>query len=454
MADDLEQKLAALDEEDYAQGLAAFHAGLKEAEVSFLNACVRCGLCADSCHYHRAEPTLENVPGRKLDHIAAVFKSHFTPMGRLAPALVGAKRMDRDMARAWVDAVFGRCSLCGRCSINCTIGIPMPALFRAARRALGVMGLVPADLQASVENSLRHGNNMAIAREEWVETVAWIEEELQAETGDPEARIPLDKPGARCLFTVNPREAKFFPLSLQASAKVFWAAGEDWTLASDGGWDLTNYALFTCEDDQAAAIVKNLTEAMIRLGCQVLVMGECGHGYQSARWMGPEWLKQAFPFPVVSILELMDGYLEEGRIHVDPAKNSQPVTLHDPCNLVRHGGMAEPQRRVLRRSVLNLVEMAPHGIENYCCGGGGGQLAMGRYRNRRLKAGRMKAEQIRATGAKVVAAPCHNCIDQLGELNKEYQLKVQIKTVAELVAAALIPQLIPKPIPKLIEAQP
>jgi Fe-S oxidoreductase len=314
----------------------------------------------------------------------------------------------------------------------------MPTLFRAARRALGAMGLVPEDLQASVDNSLTHGNNMAIEREEWVETVQWMEEELQAETGDPAARIPLDKQGARCLFTVNPREAKFFPLSLQASAKVFWAAGEDWTLASDGGWDLTNYALFTCEDDQAAAIVKHLSDAMTRLGCQVLVIGECGHGYQSARWMGPKWLKQAFPFPVVSILELMDQYLAEGRIQVDPARNPQPVTLHDPCNLVRHGGISEPQRRVLRQSVASFVEMAPHGVENYCCGGGGGQLAMSRYRNRRLKAGGMKARQIQATGASIVAAPCHNCIDQLGELNKEYQLKVQVKTVAELVAAALV----------------
>ncbi|MBI1751642.1 MAG: (Fe-S)-binding protein [Acidobacteria bacterium] len=438
MSTELEQKLDTLTDADYARGLEVFRGGLKEAEASYLNACVRCGLCAGGCHYHRTEPELENVPGRKLDHIASVFKAHFTTMGRLAPGLVGAKRFDRDMARAWVDAVFGRCTLCGRCSMNCTIGIPLPALFRAARRALGAMGLVPEDLQATVENSLQHGNNMAIEREEWVETVEWMEEELQADTGDPEARIPLDKQGARCLFTVNPREAKFFPLSLQASAKVFWAAGEDWTLASDGGWDLTNYALFTCEDDQAAAIVKNLTDAMTRLGCQVLVIGECGHGYQSARWMGPEWLKQRFPFPVVSILELMDGYLNEGRIHVDSARNQEPVTLHDPCNLVRHGGISEPQRRVLRRAVANLVEMAPHGVENYCCGGGGGQLAMSRYRNRRLAAGKKKADQIRATGAKVVAAPCHNCIDQLSELNKEYQLKVQIKTVAELVAAALI----------------
>jgi len=438
MSNEFEQKLEALSDADYTRGLEVFRASLKDAEASYLNACVRCGLCAGGCHYHRAEPELENVPGRKLDHIASVFKAHFTTMGRLAPGLVGAKRFDRDMARAWVDAVFGRCTLCGRCSMNCTIGIPLPALFRAARRALGAMGLVPEDLQANVENSLRHGNNMAIEREEWVETVEWMEEELQADTGDPQARIPLDKQGARCLFTVNPREAKFFPLSLQASAKVFWAAGEDWTLASDGGWDLTNYALFTCEDDQAAAIVKNLTDAMTRLGCQVLVIGECGHGYQSARWMGPEWLKQHFPFPVVSILELMDGYLSDGRIHVDPTKNQEPVTLHDPCNLVRHGGISEPQRRVLRRAVANLVEMAPHGVENYCCGGGGGQLAMSRYRNRRLAAGRKKAEQIRGTGAKVVAAPCHNCIDQLGELNKEYQLKVQIRTVAELVAAAIV----------------
>ncbi len=136
MAVELEAQLGALTEETLAKGLEVFRHHLKEAEAGFLNACVRCGLCADSCHYHRTEPALENVPGRKLDHIAAVFKAHFTPMGRLAPGLVGAKRLDRDMARAWVDAVFGRCSLCGRCSLNCTIGIPMPTLFRAARRAL------------------------------------------------------------------------------------------------------------------------------------------------------------------------------------------------------------------------------------------------------------------------------------------------------------------------------
>jgi Fe-S oxidoreductase len=436
--DELESRLEHLTAADFQRGLEVFRGKLSVAEASFLNSCVHCGLCASSCHYYRMDPTLENIPARKLELIASVFKRNFTTMGRIAPGLVGAKPLDKEMAKAWVDAVFGRCSLCGRCSVNCTIGIALPRIFRAARAALGAMGLIPSDLQATVDNALKFGNNMAMSGQDWVETVQWIEEELQAETGDPEAKLPLDKQGAKILFTVNPREPKFFPLSLQASAKVFWAAKEDWTLASDTGWDLTNYGLFNCNDEQAGRITDNLVQAMARLGCKTLVIGECGHGYGSARWEGPEWLGKSFPFEVKSILELMDDYVRDGRIKLDPSKNVVPVTLHDPCNLVRHGGICEAQRRVLRQAVTTFTEMTPNREHNFCCGGGGGQLAMARYKQRRIQAGGVKADQIRTSGARIVVAPCHNCIDQLMELNKEYKLNVQIKTVAEMVADALV----------------
>lgn len=437
MADDLDLRLEALTEADFERGMAVFRAGLKESEIASMNACVRCGFCTDSCHYHRTEPILENIPARKLDQVASVFRGHFTPMGRILPALTGAKRMDKAMAKAWVDAVFGRCSLCGRCSLNCAVGIHLPAIFKAARAALFAMGLVPADLQATVDLSLETGNNMGISRSDWLETVEWIEEELQAELDDPSARIPVDKVGARVLFTVNPREPKFFPLSLQASAKVFHAAGEDWTVASEG-WDLTNYGLFNGSPEQGGALNRNLIAAMERLGCELLVIGECGHGYASARWEGPEWQQATPPFKVVSILELMRDYVREGRLVLDPEKIKQTVTLHDPCNLVRHGGLSEPQREVLRAAVPGFVEMAENRNENYCCGGGGGQLAMGAYKARRLKSGGSKAEQIRKTGAKLVVAPCHNCIDQLSELNKEYKLGVKVLSLAELISDAIV----------------
>jgi Fe-S oxidoreductase len=441
---DLEARLERLTPADLERGLAVFRARLGEAEASYLNTCVRCGLCANSCHYFRADGELESIPAHKLEQVVSVFRRHFTAVGQLAPGLVGARDFDRGMARKWVEAVYGRCSMCGRCSLNCTTGIHIAAVLKAARSALTAIGLVPPDLQAVVTLSLESGNNMGISKADWLETVEWIEEEMQAATGDPSARIPVDKAGARVLFTVNPREPRFFPLSLQASATVFHAAKEDWTVASEG-WDLTNYGLFTASAEQGGAIAANLLAAMERLGCQVLVMGECGHGFASARWEAAEWLRRRPGYEIVSFLEVMEGYFRDGRLTVDPGRHPDPVTLHDPCNLVRYGGVSEPQRDILRRTVADFVEMTPSRAENFCCGGGGGQLSMAAFKRKRIQAGGIKAEQIRRTGAKTVVAPCHNCIDQLMELNKEYKLGVAIKTVAEMVADALV---LPAPPPR------
>ena len=92
----------------------------------------------------------------------------------------------------------------------------------------------------------------------------------------------------------------------------------------------------------------------------------------------------------------------------------------------------------MNSAVGNLVEMTPCGDDNFCCGGGGGMLAMSEYNERRLKIGSIKAEQIRNTGAEVVISPCHNCIDQLSQINQTYKLGVEIKSVAEIVADALV----------------
>ncbi len=433
----LDARLAALSDADLARGLDIFRAKLGAAGAAWLQTCVHCGLCAGSCHYYLTDLEPASMPAHKLEQFAAGFRGRFTMAGRLAPALVGARPFDRAMARTWIEAAFGRCSTCGRCSLNCTTGVNVAAVVRAARATLTELGLIPADLQQVVTTALETGNNMGITREDWLDTVQWIEEETQGAVNDPAARIPVDRQGANILFTVNPREPKFFPLGLQASATVFHAAGEDWTVASEG-WDLTNYGLFSGNNAEGGAIAVNLLDSMERLGCRTLVIGECGHGFAAARWESAEWLRRRPSFRIISFLELMEEYFQQGRLKVDPTRLKERVTLHDPCNTVRQGGISEPQRSILRRCVSDFVEMTPHGAENFCCGGGGGQLAMAEYRQKRLQAGGVKAEQIRATGARIVVAPCHNCIDQLMELNREYKLGVVIKTVAEIVADALI----------------
>ena len=405
-------------------------------EMAYAQSCVRCGLCADACHYYLTNGEAQDAPAYKLNLVTSVFKKHFTPAGKTLSWL-GGKSLTPAMVNEWIDCLFGRCSGCGRCTINCTSGINIAAMIRAGRGALTAAGLIPPDLQSTITTAVEKGNNMAIPREEWLETVTWLEEELKTETGDSNARIPVDQRDANILYAVNPREPKFFPLSLLAAAKIFHAAGESWTFSSDY-YDVTNYGLYSGDDATAAQLSGRLVSAVEQLNAKSLVLGECGHGYNANRWEAPQWLNRRYGFPVRSILEVLADYLKEGRIQLDPSRNPKTVTLHDPCNLVRMGGIIEEQRYLLKNAVGSFVEMNPNRQKNYCCGGGGGQLAMSRYAKRRLAAGRIKADQIRKTGAKTVAAPCHNCIDQLMELNKEYKLGVEVTTVTEIVADALV----------------
>ncbi len=433
----LDEKIQALSDDAIGVILKAFREKLDADAAANLNSCVHCGLCADSCHYYLATGDHEAMPAAKLDLVNQVFKYYFSWTGKTLPQLSGARPLSRAMIGEWVDSLFGRCSLCGRCSMSCTMGINIFSLIRAARSALSAAGLVPPGLQSTVDTAVRTGNNMGISKENWLETVSWLEEELQTEVGDHRARLPVDRPGAKILYTINPREAMFFPLSISAVAKIFYAAGEDWTFSSVN-FDVTNYGLFN-GDDQAAGIMSGrLLQAAKELGCRELILAECGHGFNANRWEAPEWLRREPGLRVRSILQLVAEYIREGRIRLDPSRNLKPITLHDPCNLVRLGGVVEEQREILRRSARHFREMHPNREKNYCCGGGGGQLAMTDFAKRRLEAGKIKADQIKATGAQVVAAPCHNCLDQIMELKKHYRLPIEIKTVCEIAANALV----------------
>lgn len=437
LSDPVQEKIQSLSQEDFEKVLQVFREKLDSDDAAYLNSCVRCGLCADSCHYYLATGDRKAMPVAKLDLVNQVFKNYFSLLGKKLPRLAGARALNRKMVEEWVDSLFGRCTLCGRCSLSCTMGINIFALIRASRSAMAAVGLVPPGLQSTVDTAIRTGNNMGISKENWLETVAWLEEELQNEVGDSRARLPVDRKGARVFYTINPREAMFFPLSISAVGKIFYAAGEDWTFSS-ANFDVTNYGLYNGDDEAAGIISDRLLQAAKELDCRELILAECGHGFNSNRWEAPEWLSREANVPVRSILQLVAEYIRAGRIRLDPSKNQKTFTLHDPCNLVRLGGIVEEQREILRHSVLHFTEMHPNREKNYCCGGGGGQLAMTNFAKRRIEAGKIKADQIRTTNAQVVATPCHNCIDQLMELKKHYKLPIEIKTVCEIAADALV----------------
>jgi len=419
------------------KALAVFNKKLDGRLRTYLNSCVRCGLCAESCHYFLSNNDYNYIPAKKVELISRIYRRYHTISGKLFPGFVKAKDLNDETIKEMVDILFGACSMCGRCTVHCSVGVDISLLVRSIRSMLAEMGLVPKGLQSTVDATIQTGNNMAIPREEFIDTLEWLEEDLQLELGDDKASIPRDKKGQHILYTLNPREPKFFPLSISAMAKIYYAAKEDWSISTNT-YDITNYAYYSGDDDSARELTQRLFNETTTLGAGVLVLAECGHGSRSIRWEGPNWIEKTYPFKVITAIELIAEYIRTGRIKLDPSKNKDLVTLHDPCNLVRAGGIVEEQRFILNRAVENFIEMFPNRINNYCCGGGGGQLSMSEYNDRRILSGKIKAEQIRKTGAKIVATPCHNCIDQLMEINNVYKLGVEIKTIGEIVADALV----------------
>ena len=412
--------------------------GAKDGKLlTHLNSCVHCGLCAESCMYYLATKDEKFIPAKKVDIISTIYQRYRTFTGKYFPILNGARELDEATAEEMVDQLFGGCTLCGRCVKHCSIGVDITYVIKTGRQMLAEMGYVPATLQSTVNTALQTGNNMGITTDELKDTLSWLEEDLRDEVNDPNASIPLDVPNTNVLYTLNPREPKFFPLSISAMAKIFYAAKESWTLSTKM-YDVTNYGYFSAKMDEATIIAKRLFDEMLELKAKRCVLAECGHGSRAFRWEAPNYLGKSFSFDNLTSVELIAEYISQGRLNLDKSLNKELMTLHDPCNLVRNGGIIQQQRYILKHTISNFVEMTPYGADNFCCGGGGGQLAMSEYNERRMKIAEIKAEQIRKTGAKVVVTPCHNCVDQLMQIDNKFKLGVKIKTLAEVVADAIV----------------
>lgn len=405
--------------------------------LTHLNACVHCGLCETSCLFWKTFKDSKYIPGKKVDMVSSIYRRYCTVLGKAVPKLTHARDLDEETIAEMVDSLYGACTMCGRCVKHCSIGVDIPFVVRTGRRMLAAMGYVPKTLQGTVDAAIQTGNNMAIPTEDFVDTIDWMQEDLQDELEDENAVIPLNKEGSDILYTLNPREPKFFPLSIAAAAKIFYAAKANWTLSTEM-YDVTNYGYFSGNDEEATAIARKMFDEVHKMKCNTLVLGECGHGSRALRWEAPNYLKTHPDFKMLTLIELLEDYIKSGRIKVDKNLNTKKYTIHDPCNIVRNGGLYNSLRYVVRQVVPELIEMTPTGSDNFCCGGGGGMLAMSEYNERRLKVGEIKANQIKATGAQVVITPCHNCVDQLNQINHEYKLNVEIKSLAEVVADALV----------------
>ena len=390
---------------------------------AWLSLCSRCGLCAESCYVY-----LSNGRAPKL---SPAYKVKST-LGELVKR---KGRVDQAFLEKCHEVSWLQCSLCKRCTVFCPFGIDVATMLSLVRSVCQGQDMAPDKLKFFTKNCDETGNHAGLTLEELVETCEWMAEESRDTVRG--VTIPFDREDAEYMYTINPREAQFYPQDIAMAAQIFTLAGENWTMPSMG-WDCTNLPMFTGDRKTAGKQAEYVYSQARKLRAKKILITECGHAFRSLKFEGPYLAGYAdglAPVPVVHYVELLAEYLDSGRIKIDPAKKlKKPVTYQDPCNLSRNGGVWEAPRRIIAHLCEDFRDMAENRDRNHCCGGGGGILPMGPdYRPRRMANGRYKADQIKATGASYLIAPCHNCFDQCRDLSEFYELGVKVVSFKELV---------------------
>ena len=226
---------------------------------AWLSICAHCGLCANTCHYYISsgkDPQM--IPAHKVRFLKEMLKKK--------------GRVDRAYLQKVYDTVYHECNICRRCALYCPFGIDIALMISLLRSLLFSQGMVPEGLLKAVENYKESGNQMAITEEDWVETIEWCEEEMAEELVG--LKIPIDKKGARIMYTVNAREPKFYPQDMMEVAKIFHVAGEDYTFPSKEGWDDTNLSMFCADVKTSKMIVENTFKRAEELGVQQVAITE------------------------------------------------------------------------------------------------------------------------------------------------------------------------------------
>jgi len=386
----------------------------------YMQTCVHCGLCAEACHYY-------------LSHDK---DPRFSPVGKVKQTLWEILRrkgkVEPEFIKKCARIAFTECNVCRRCSMYCPFGIDMAYLLLTVRRICSLLGVVPQYLQDTVNSHAVTSNQMWVKQDEWIDTLQWQEEDTQDEIKN--ARIPLDKEGAEIMYSVIGPEPKFLAQLLGNMAYIMNVAGIDWTMPSTDGWDNSNMAMYSGDFETMARIERTHYEAAFKLKVKKIVMGECGHAFRGAMYDGPKQLSwKEPPVPLIHAIEFYYDLIREGKVKI-VKKIKEPVTVQDPCNVVRGRGLGEMLRYIMRAVCEDFRDVSPRFEHNYCCCAGGGVINCGPpWKSARMEGNRVKAEQLAATGAKIVVTPCHNCHSGIEDIVNYYKLGMHIKFFSEIL---------------------
>ena len=426
----------------------------------FMDICVRCGACADKCHFFIGSGDPKNMPVLRAELLRSVYRREFTTAGKIFKKMVGARDLTEDVLKEWWHYFF-QCTECRRCSVFCPYGIDTAEVTIIGRELLNLLGLNIDWIMGPVANCFRKGNHLGIEPHAFKDMIDFFLDEIEGVTGiRPEPTF--NRKGAEILFVTPSGDVFADPgtYTCMGYLMLFHQLGLDYTwstYASEGG----NFGFFTSHEMMKRLNAKMYAEAK-RLGVKWILGGECGHMWRVVnQYMdtmnGPADFLEVPVSPITGtrfdnaastkmthIVEFTADLIRNGKLKLDPSRNDRlKVTFHDSCNTSRGMGFLEEPRYVLRSVCNNFYEMPENTIreQTFCCGSGSG-LNAGEDMELRMRGGFPRANAVRYVhdrhGVNMLANICAIDRAALTTLMEYWVPEVGVTGLHELVANALV----------------
>lgn len=396
--------------------------------ATWMEACIHCGQCADACHYYVQTGDAKYTPIWKLEPFKQAYKREAGPFAPIYRALRLKKPVTAAELESWQELIYDSCTLCGRCSLICPMGIDIASLISLARHGMAKAGLVPHELWAVAERAKREGSPLGATAKVFRERCEWLADEHNTP-------IHVDLPRADVLVSMSSIEIMKYPDSIVATAHVLNHLGLSWTFRTDG-YEATNFGMLAGDTDWQKDSSLKLIHAAIACGAHTLILPECGHAYGALRWQGANMYGKPLPFRVLHISEFLAEQVKSGSLRLKPLQKS--VTFHDPCQVSRRGGATRAPRDVLHALGTDLHEMTPTGDVNWCCGGGGGVVTIHRADSLRYKVFQNKMRQVDDASAELLVSSCSNCRQTFDDGQAHFHWDKTMLSLLELVSDQLI----------------
>ena len=410
------------------KGINALKEQVDSSVAAFFSSCTHCGMCADACLFYTETGCPTATPIHKTEPLRRIWKSEYTLMGRIGKLFGLTKKVDDELLTKWETRVYDNCTLCGRCSMVCPVGIDIALLIRKTREGMAAAGHAPEDLISATKRAVEIGSPMGVK-------LPALQAQIKHVENDTGLKIPLDVEGAEYMLLLSSMEIMNFPEFIEATAKIFKHAGVSWTISTEA-FEATNSGIQIGVNDIAAELVQRIVDAAEKLKVKTVISPECGHAYMAIRWEGPNLIGKKFNFKVRHILEVLDEFREDGRLKIT-GKEEQRITYHDPCQISRRGGVINQPRNLINLFSNNFVEMPDAGKMNWCCGAGGGVSSNERADKIRLKVFQRKKDQFDEVKPDAIMSACSNCRIHLEDGLEEYNMDIPLMSLTETIAEHL-----------------